>query len=327
MTKTFTSIIICLLIGIQSLKAQFPPRAGEVGTTAIHINDIEWAGWAIDGTLNRGPMDISQPALGLVSAGTIDAAYGKATENGVVSLGDGGTVILRFDPPIIDGPGFDFAVFENGFLHIDSLDFLELAFVEVSSDGNYFVRFPAVSLTQNLFQNNPFEGLNATRIHNLAGKYTLGYGTPFDLNELANHSGLDVQHITHIKIIDVVGNIDTLYASKDHQENIINDPWPTPYPTGGFDLDAIGAIYNNTSKSIIDNIKNSLLTFPNPGKKNDIFWMEYIGTLYIYDLNGKIITEIIKNEAYFTIPENIPAGFYILSSNETNISTRLCITE
>lgn len=326
MTQT-TTIIIYLLIGIQSLKAQFPPRAGETGTTAIHVNSIEWAGWAIEGTLNRGPMDITQPTLGLVSAGTVEAAYGKATENGVVSLGDGGSITLRFDPPIIDGPGFDFAVFENGFLHIDSLDFLELAFVEVSSDGNYFVRFPSVSLTQNQFQNDPFEGLNATRLHNLAGKYTLGYGTPFDLNELSNHPGLDVQYITHVKIIDVIGNIDTLYATKDHFENIINDPWPTPYPTGGFDLDAIGAIHNAASTSARHNKSNIINTYPNPGQKGGKLWMEYMGTLYISDLKGKVLAETIKTEPYFTIPEDISPGIYILSSQEQNISIRLCITE
>ena len=30
-------------------------------------------------------------------------------------VGDGGSAILTFDTPIANGPGFDFAVFENGF--------------------------------------------------------------------------------------------------------------------------------------------------------------------------------------------------------------------
>jgi hypothetical protein len=32
------------------------------------------------------------------------------------------------------------------------------------------------------------------------------------------------------------------YASYDSQGHQINDPWPTNFPTGGFDLDAVGVI-------------------------------------------------------------------------------------
>ena len=41
----------------------------------------------------------------------------------VVSLGEGGTITLRFEPPISDGDGDDFAVFENSVVE----GFLELA--------------------------------------------------------------------------------------------------------------------------------------------------------------------------------------------------------
>ncbi|MFN6048554.1 MAG: T9SS C-terminal target domain-containing protein, partial [Bacteroidota bacterium] len=61
--------------------------------------------------------------------GTAAGAEGPAASNGVVSLGDGGIATLTFDPPITNGDGFDFAVFENTFLDT----FLELAFVEVST--------------------------------------------------------------------------------------------------------------------------------------------------------------------------------------------------
>ena len=54
-------------------------------------------------------------------------------------LGDDGSLVLTFPAPIADGAGPDFAVFENAF----STEFLELAFVEVSSDGTNFTRFPA----------------------------------------------------------------------------------------------------------------------------------------------------------------------------------------
>jgi len=79
------------------------------------------------------------------SFGDESEALGVAEGNSVdvLSLGDMGQATLTFDVEIEDGEGWDFAVFEN------SLDdtFLELAFVEVSSDGEDFYLFPAVSLT------------------------------------------------------------------------------------------------------------------------------------------------------------------------------------
>ena len=71
-------------------------------------------------------------ALGPATGDTLD----------VVSLGNGGSITLTFAEPIRNGAGFDFAVFENG--HVDT--FLELAFVEVSSDGAVFVRFDSTYL-------------------------------------------------------------------------------------------------------------------------------------------------------------------------------------
>ena len=75
-------------------------------------------------------------------------------------------------------------------------------------------------------------------IHNLAGKYQGGYGTPFDLDDLKDQEGLDVNRITHVKIIDIVGNGTAL----DSLGNIIYEPYPT-VQSAGFDLDAIGVIH------------------------------------------------------------------------------------
>jgi hypothetical protein len=63
----------------------------------------------------------------------------------VVSLGNGGAIVLRFDLPVIcDGPGPDLTVFENAF-HSGSLSgpiFAEYGIVAVSQDGEHFVEFP-----------------------------------------------------------------------------------------------------------------------------------------------------------------------------------------
>jgi hypothetical protein len=52
----------------------------------------------------------------------------------VVSLGNGGSIVLGFDRVIEDGPGADFVVFENAFDAPGGV-FAELATVSVSEDG------------------------------------------------------------------------------------------------------------------------------------------------------------------------------------------------
>ena len=94
--------------------------------------------------------------------GAADAAVDPAN---VVVLGDSGRITLTFSGVIYNGPGFDFAVFENGF----SDTFLELAWVEVSSDGTHFFRFPGFSLTPSAV--GSFGTLDPTNIEGLAGKF------------------------------------------------------------------------------------------------------------------------------------------------------------
>jgi hypothetical protein len=67
----------------------------------------------------------------------------------VVSLGNGGTIILGFgEQTIVDGEGPDFIVFENPFFAggDESAPFHELATVEVSADGEAWTAFPCTAL-------------------------------------------------------------------------------------------------------------------------------------------------------------------------------------
>jgi hypothetical protein len=245
----FTGIIVCFFTAAlwtpTTLAGPYAPAAGVEGSTAVAMDDeriVNWGSGAPE--LIRGPMDIRNPHLGLASYGSAADALGPAQGDsfGVVSLGDGGSITLTFTHPITNGPGYDFAVFENGF----SDTFLELAFVEVSSNGMDFFRFPSVSLTPTTSQVGPFGMLDPTNIHNLAGKYRQGFGTPFDLSELADHFPLlDVRAVTHVRLVDVVGSIDPQYATYDSLGNAINDPFATAFHTGGFDLDAV-AVLNQT---------------------------------------------------------------------------------
>ncbi len=225
----------------------YPGAAGTTGSDAIHMNDSAFVAWATGvSELVRGYADIANPDLGYASFGSGSDALGPVggdTSDDVystVSLGDGGWITLTFDTPIRNGEGWDFAVFENSF----SDTFLELAFVEVSSNGTDFFRFDSVSLTPVTTQIGGFSHVDPTNIHNLAGKYRQGYGVGFDLAELSFvGAALDINAVTHVRIIDVVGTIDPTHARYDSLGNIINDPYSTPFSTGGFDLDAIGVRY------------------------------------------------------------------------------------
>ena len=254
--KRYNYILLFTLITSIAF-AQFAPPAGQAGSTAIHKDSSIFVDWAANAWLIRGWQDISDTSLGKTEIGDSALCIGKA-DNFVTSIGDGGIVTLSFNYPVFDGPGWDFAVFENAF----SDDFLEFAFVEVSSDGLNFHRFPVASLIQDTLQTGPFDLTDASKVNNLAGKYRVEYGTPFDLSELNGIPNLDIQNITHIRIIDVVGSIDPIYATLDTAGNYINDPWPTPFPSSGFDLDAVGVIH---AKGI--GLNEALISFeiyPNP---------------------------------------------------------------
>jgi hypothetical protein len=264
--RRFGVFIIFFLHQAFLLAQTFPPPAGQVGSTAISKDSSIFKDWAVQGFIQRGWQDISAPALGPASAGDDQNCTGLPLEKGSVSLGDGGSAICTFNKPVYDGPGFDFAVFENSF---DGL-FLELAFVEVSSDGLNFFRFPAESHTDTTLQTGTFGNTDARKLNHLAGKYASGYGTPFDLNVLSGIPTLNLQAITHIKVVDVVGSLNSAYCSRDAAGRKINDPWPTPFPQGGFDLDAIGVIHSSPATGLEEQTMQQDLVYPNPAEQGDI---------------------------------------------------------
>ena len=255
-------VCLCFILATQEHRAQFPGPPGTENSTALFKDSAVFIAWGTQCTVMRGFQDIASPALGYAEAGDDTLMLGKAGDNGTVSLGDGGTAIVTFTHPIRNGEGFDFAVFEDAFED----RFLELAFVEVSSNGVDYVRFPAQSLTQTDTQIGPFDAVgDATKLHNLAGKYRQNYGTPFDLEELANNPVLNIQAITHVKIIDVVGSLQPQYARYDSKNTPINDPYPTAFINGGFDIDAIGIIHENATTAVREYADNQqTVCVPNP---------------------------------------------------------------
>lgn len=294
------------------IKAQFAPKAGEPGSTAIHKDSSILVAWATQCTVNRGFMDISQPNLGIASAGSVNSTIGAAGDGFILSLGDGGIATLRFEHPISNGLGADFAVFENSF----SPTFLELAFVEVSSDGQNFVRFPSISNTDTSLQVSSFGSLDARHLYNLAGKYHANYGTPFDLEELlADSALLNINAVTHVRVVDAVGCIQGAYATRDSRGIKVNDPWSTPFPSSGFDLDAVGVIHQNTTIAIQKIPSTKFTVYPNPVQQGATLFIDFKeeyneATLQVYNLQGQLIMEQPASNQIVT--KLLHQGVYVL---------------
>lgn len=190
---------------------------------------------------------------------------GGTTINSVhcYNLGNGGSLTLGFDRGderygIYNGLGFDFIISENSFY--DAGDgtraFAELAWVEVSSDGTNFARFPAFSETpapvgaygtidpgQAMF----FAGVRpvlANVDENAIDPFDriVAGGDPFDLmwlqgDELVQSGVVDLDHIRHVRLVDIIGDGSNL----DGRGNPIYDP--TGFGSGGADIDAVAVIH------------------------------------------------------------------------------------
>ena len=183
-------------------------------------------------------------------------------------LGNGGVITATFESALGNGAGYDFAVFENGFKSGIGV-FYEAAFVEVSTDGIHFVRFPTVDLGGTPI--GAFGSADPTNLYNFAGKYEVGYGVGYDLAELqyvydyitsadnmfsaeytaeflANWSYIDIDYIAYVRIVDIIGgNATDDFDERDSYGNRVYDCYKT-VGTGGFDLTGIAAI-NYTTKT------------------------------------------------------------------------------
>ena len=145
----------------------------------------------------------------------------------VLSLGNGGVIVLGFDPPVIcDGPGADLTVFENPF-HSGTPDgpiFAEYGIVAVSQDGVNFVTFPYDPVThvglagQNPVLSNPDNGISPL-------DPSVSGGDQFDLADVR------LTWAKYVRITDPGATID------DPGNHV------PPGTQAGFDLDALAALH------------------------------------------------------------------------------------
>ncbi len=242
-------LLITVLILAQPAAAQFTDT-GQVNAEYDRTDSrlVSWASQVV--SVDRGYMDYSQPELGLASFGAEGDCLGAAGTP--VSLGDGGSITLGFETEITNGSGDDFVVFENGFEWNGV--FMELGFVEVSSNGVDFSRLP--SLCRRETQPGPWDTSDPALFYNLAGNFVGGTG--FDLQDLVtagdpNVTGgvVDVNHIIFVRLVDVIGDVAEGGATTDYLGRAVADPYPTATESCGMDLTGVAVI--NTGVVAVEN--------------------------------------------------------------------------
>jgi hypothetical protein len=196
-------------------------------------------------SLNDPTKALGGPRGGGGSSGSLD----------VVSLGVDGTLTLGFDVTITDGPGADLVVSENGFFVGSGTDvFSEVLYVEVSTDGVTFARFPSnYGLPPGDLP--PFGGAPIGAYRGLAGGTPVfanvdtntidpfnpveSGGEAFDLADLAGDpavlsGAVDLHAIHFVRLHDVVSGV-----SDDSDGDKIYDNGGS---TGNADIDAVAVI-------------------------------------------------------------------------------------
>jgi hypothetical protein len=182
-----------------------------------------------------------------------NALGAPAGSTGVHSLGIGGDLTLGFALPITNGPGADFLVGENPFRSSSSfwMTFAEMMFVEVSSDGVNFARFPNYYFGAPV-QPGPFSFVPVGIFSGLAGQTPVlatnptvdpqdvvdAGGDAFDLADLAAHplvqqNLLNLAAVSHMRLVDVQSGV-----SLDSSGAPIFDPG-----SGSADVDAVTVIH------------------------------------------------------------------------------------
>jgi len=311
MRSSAAYILLGLIVPCISMAQSGPyhPAATVPGTNAIGYQSAFVVDWASGVEVDRGPVVIENSGGPLATSGVKNMALGQS-DGAIVSLGDGGSATLTFDEFIVDRPGYDLAVFENGFYYPgDDAYFLELATVAVSSDGINFFTFPPHSLTDTSQQVGSFQTMDPTYINNLAGKYEGGQGTPFDLAELAGIPELDIQAVTHVRVTDVVGTINRNWATLDTAGNPINDPYPTDFASSGFDLDAVAIVNENVG--LQERRRPEWLTIYDANQQL-VVQSDIAVDIKVFSALGQLCIQDRVQVGSYAIPHALNPGVYIL---------------
>jgi hypothetical protein len=194
---------------------------------------------------------VASDTMGQAGGGIFVPANALGRPDGSVhTLGVGGFLTLGFDVPIVDGPGADLVVAENPFRSFAApwTTFAEVFFVEVSTDGLHFARFPALYTGPQVdpgafafVHTGAYGGLGGVAPVDLAADPTdiASYGgDAFDLADLATHpevvAGLvDLQNVREVRLVDVRTGVDVDAAGRPIRDT----------GSGAADVDGVVAIH------------------------------------------------------------------------------------
>ncbi len=220
---------LCMTLALSGLLAgSFLPGCGDAGGADEEGRWLPYARSSVAAEFGEGAGfgqdHLPEAVLGPPGGARYDAAETSPEE--LVSLGDGGEIVLEFDrPAIVDGPGADFVVFENPFwVQGDPTDvWAELGEVSVSADGETWHTFECDTETDEPGQWPGCAGWTPTKQYDPEKVIPLDPeqtgGDAFDLADL------DVERARFVRIRDLEG-----------QGN-------ADFDNVGFDLDAIGVVH------------------------------------------------------------------------------------
>lgn len=191
------------------------PPPGVVPQAVVSVRYGPGAGYGQD--LMPGVV-LDRPQPGAAGAASLD----------VLSLGDGGEIVLSFEQtPIVDGPGPDLQVFENVFLGSGDPrnPYADVAVVSVSADGTDWHTFP--------YDYHPDGADVLSRFEGFAG--LVAGGDTFDLGAV----GLAEASYLRIQDAGAAGEPDTRLLDGDGE--FVDDPGNVccPGTSQGFDLDGV----------------------------------------------------------------------------------------
>ena len=132
----------------------------------------------------------------------------------------------------------------------------------------------------------------------------------FDLDEVEDNPLLDKNRVTHVRVVDVVGCIQPEYATYDCQGHVINDPWPTPFASSGFDLDAVGVIHDLAHYDVVEESDIiSVTIYPNPVQDVLSVDANNVNSITVYSLTGQRVVEAEGN--HVDVSALLPGIFFV----------------
>jgi len=216
-------LLVCSLIGCGSADELLPRNASDTGAseTADAAPPVHYATKVVSytkgdkGGFNEAKLPgvvLGPPQGGGCCAGSLD----------VLSLGDGGEIVLGFDVAIVDEQGPDFVVFENPFEPSGdpSSVVAEPAEVSVSEDGVNWTSFPCTAKTYPYGSCAGWHPVYATAEAPIDSRDPArAGGDAFDL------ASIGVKRARFVRIRDMLRK------------------FPAASPTAGFDLDGVAVLH------------------------------------------------------------------------------------